>query len=269
MLKNQNMSLKNILLVFITITISPIVFTQFDMNTNNGQTVSATNCTGTLTDTPSGNYSSGATQTITIQSPNTGEGVCLDFNQWDLDFSIFDSYPNSMTNLRFYDGNSTSSPLIEGATGDWDVNQSSSIGNEYDFTGPGMVCSSGGPLTIEFVRNGSGAGFSANISCLIPPSTNSCTININADQTTICDGETVNLSVTGELTSPLLDNNFNDGTIGTGWSSSINGRFDNPCEAGLDGSTHFWIGTNPSPRDFTSIPFDVSLGGSVYFEIDF
>ena len=269
MLKKQNMSFKNFLSLLIAIVLSPFAFTQFDLNTNNGQTVTAAGCTGTLTDTPSGNYSSGSTQTITIQSPNTGEGVCLDFTQWDLDFSIFDSYPNGMTNLRFYDGNSTSSPLIEGATGDWDVNQSSSIGNEYDFTGPGMVCSSGGPLTIEFVRNGSGTGFSANITCLIPPSTNTCSINISADQTTICDGETVNLTVTGELTSPLLDNNFNDGTIGTGWSSSINGRFDNPCEAGLDGSTHFWIGTNPSPRDFTSIPFDVSLGGSVYFEIDF
>ena len=209
-------------------------------------------------------YTSGATQVITLQCAS-GEGVCLDFFQWDIDYSVFDSYPTSGTHLNFYDGSSTASPLIYGATGDWVVNQT---GTDFDFDGPGLVCSSGNSLTVEFVKQGSDQGFAANVSCFEPLSQLDCIIT-QASSTNICNGDTVALQLEGNSNAGLINNDFNDSTIGAGWSASIDARFDNPCGPSLDGTPSFWVGVNSDPRIFESIDFDVSGGGQISFDIDF
>ena len=73
MLKPNSMKLRNITFIITFFACYLQGFGQYNMSANNGQVVSA--CSGTLTDTASGNYTSGATQTITIQSPTPGQGV--------------------------------------------------------------------------------------------------------------------------------------------------------------------------------------------------
>lgn len=57
-------------------------------------------------------------------------------------------------------------------------------------------------------------------------------------------------------------NNFNNGTLGTGWSSTNQAQLDNPCDPSEDGSIYLWMGnTSPASRIVTSTPFDVSQDG--------
>lgn len=81
--------------------------------------------------------------------------------------------------------------------------------------------------------------------------------------TTICEGDTVNL----ECTSAFLFNDFNNGTIGIGWSSTqANPVFTNPCGPGPVG-THLWVGTTPSPsRTLVTNTYDLTAGGACYIE---
>ena len=219
---------------------------------------SVTACGGTFMDPGgAGNYSNGATLTMTINPSNAGDGVCLDFSVWDLDYSVF-----GWSELSFYNGTSTSDPLIMTATGDWATNPS---GSDFDFVGPGMVCATG-PMTIEWNPDDNGVGWEAAISCFTPSAPPGCNISVNANPTNICTGDTVNLSAIGDIIDVPLSNDFNASSIGTGWSSTVNARFDNPCGPGLDGTPHLWMGVEPAPRTLQSNTYDVSNGGTISFD---
>lgn len=203
-----------------------------------------------------GNYSNGATIVMTIYPTTPGDGVCLDFTLWDLDYSIF-----GWSELSFYDGTTTGAPLIMTATGDWETNPG---GTAWDFIGPGMVCANG-PMTIEWDPDDTGVGWEANISCFTPLGTAGCQLSVNND-TTICSGDAVNLAAVGNVINIPLSNDFNNSTLGTGWSSTVNARFDNPCGPGLDGTPHLWMGIEPAPRTLQSGTYDVSNGGTISFD---
>ncbi|MDD3875835.1 MAG: PKD domain-containing protein [Bacteroidales bacterium] len=97
-----------------------------------------------------------------------------------------------------------------------------------------------------------------------------CTITASGSPVTICAGEAVNLSAVTSCNQLLMNNNFNSGTIGSGWQSTNQAMFSNPCGPGLDGTTHLWLGsTSPAPRNVTTIPFDVSNGGTICFEMKY
>ena len=127
-----------------------------------------------------------------------------------------------------------------------------------------MCASPGNPLKIEFDPNGSGAGFTAEISCYTPPKP--CEINVSSIRDNICKGESVELIADGFVGASLLNNDFNTKTLGTDWSTLIVARFDNPCNPGLD-ATYFWTSTDAKPRDLTSKELDVSQGGSITFDL--
>lgn len=93
---------------------------------------------------------------------------------------------------------------------------------------------------------------------------------INVDTFNLCFGDSVILTASGTCGN-LMNNNFNSGTIGTGWQSNAGPMFNNPCGAGSDGTTYLWIGSASTfPRDLTTIPFNVlSTGCTICFNLRF
>ena len=103
--------------------------------------------------------------------------------------------------------------------------------------------------------------FSGNLSA-------QCEITAYANDTIICQGDSVSLWASGECGS-LMNNNFNDGTPGTGWVATTGVAFNNPCGNGPD-SIHMWMGGNvPIPRILTTVPFSVTTDCVISFWLKF
>jgi gliding motility-associated-like protein len=63
-----------------------------------------------------------------------------------------------------------------------------------------------------------------------------------------------------------MNNDFNGGAVGTGWSSTTAATFTNPCGVG-PGGTYLWMGAgSPAPRQLTTNGFDLECGGQVCFD---
>ena len=102
----------------------------------------------------------------------------------------------------------------------------------------------------------------------------------------ICLGDSIYLSATSQEADTLMGNDFNDGTLGEGWTSSSTPIFGNPCEdivdgdgypddewdhdplgPTVDGSDACWIGINyDQPRDLTTAEFDVTQACTICFD---
>ena len=100
--------------------------------------------------------------------------------------------------------------------------------------------------------------------------TSTCTVTATADPTTLlCGGGDVNLTAVGEAQQPAMDNDFNGGSVGSGWSSNPGAAdFSNPCGDGPNGSTdsHLWMGSGTerpkrtcSQKHFTSLVEEQSV----------
>ena len=97
-----------------------------------------------------------------------------------------------------------------------------------------------------------------------------CEITAEAAPVIICEGEAVILTSYGGCPTYLMDNDFDLGTVGTGWSSTNQAQFDNPCGPGLDGTPHLWMGeTSEAPRILTTIAFDISGMCEICFDLKF
>jgi len=85
----------------------------------------------------------------------------------------------------------------------------------------------------------------------------------------ICLGDSVTLNMNGNCPSYLMNNDFNLGHAGTGWNATNQAMFSNPCAPhSPDGTTYMWMGeTSAAPRILTTIPFNVSTGGTISFEM--
>ncbi|MDD3876541.1 MAG: PKD domain-containing protein [Bacteroidales bacterium] len=85
----------------------------------------------------------------------------------------------------------------------------------------------------------------------------------------ICLGDNVTLTATGGCPNYVLNNDFNDGTPGTGWAATNQAMFNNPCSPhSPDGTIYLWMGsTSTAPRNLTTVDFDVSMGGDIEFEM--
>ncbi|MFH2140779.1 MAG: hypothetical protein ABIJ97_00045, partial [Bacteroidota bacterium] len=95
-----------------------------------------------------------------------------------------------------------------------------------------------------------------------------CGVTAAVNVHNICLGDCVNLSATGDCTEYLMDNDFNNGTIGTGWTSNAGPMFTNPCPAPVDGTIYLWIGPAMSqPRDLTTVPYNISTGCQICFDM--
>lgn len=83
-----------------------------------------------------------------------------------------------------------------------------------------------------------------------------CHINATINPNVICAGSPVTLNSSGGC-GFLMNNYFNNGTLGAGWSSAVGVSFTNPCGPGPNG-IHLWMGNNvPIPRTLTTVPFNV------------
>lgn len=100
-----------------------------------------------------------------------------------------------------------------------------------------------------------------------------CTVTATATPMTLpCGGGTVDLTANGSGgTLLVLDNDFDQGNAGPGWTVSPAGQFNNPCGAPPGGTgTYMWMGTSTAaPRTLQSAGLDVSCGGDICFDLKF
>lgn len=97
-----------------------------------------------------------------------------------------------------------------------------------------------------------------------------CTVEAFADPISIVCGESVQLTATGNSGNLALDNDFNLGTPGTGWSATSAATYTNPCGPSIDGTTYLWMGdATPQPRTLTTVALDLSPGGQICFDLRF
>lgn len=260
-------------LLVVSLTFFGSAFGQtYTMVDNYNQTV--TGCSGTVTD-GGGNYNNNVEATLTICSGIPGQGVILDFTQFNLE--------NNYDDITIYDGTNTGAPVLGVYTGT---------------TMPPQIVSSQECITIYFDTDGSvtRAGFTINISCGVIPSCSdgiqnqgesgidcggcfcpscptspgagsSATLTASADVYNLpCGGGPVNLSALGEDFVPVLNSDFNNGTPGPGWQTTPGGaQYDNPCGPGPNGS-HLWFGSGTAaPRELITAPLDLRCGGEICF----
>lgn len=100
-----------------------------------------------------------------------------------------------------------------------------------------------------------------------------CSVNINSVITPggDCNGVTATLTASGQgAFTYVMNNNFDGGNAGPGWSSNITASFNNPCDPSVDGGTYMWMGNSaPHPRIIQTVPLDLSCGGTMCFYLDF
>jgi len=96
-----------------------------------------------------------------------------------------------------------------------------------------------------------------------------CTVAATSTETNVVCGQSVDLNAIGLQGTLVMNNDFNGGALGPGWTSSATVLYTNPCGPSLDGSPSVWFGDVPFPRTLTTTDFDVSCGGQVCFDLDF
>lgn len=94
----------------------------------------------------------------------------------------------------------------------------------------------------------------------------SCGINGTSSHTLdICIGDSLTLNAVGGC-SILMSNDFNNGTIGPGWSANCSPMFNNPCNAvggTADGTPYCWIGPASNfPRELATVGYNLNCPGS-------
>src|SRR3989344_8757221 len=97
-----------------------------------------------------------------------------------------------------------------------------------------------------------------------------CSLTTTPASASIICGQSVQLNATGAGGAILMNNDFNTGTAGTGWSASAAAQFNNPCGPSLDGTTHMWMGnTTAAPRTMTTIAYNIGRTGTICFDLKF
>ena len=204
---------------------------------------------------PSGNDGN-TDYTITLCPSTAGDMVALDFTYFKTHWNWLWGEEDA---LYIYDGTTATSIDIGKLMGDYTVKYNTGVtpygmGVEpygaNPLIGTPTIFSATNPsgcLTLKFVNGYSStwSGWEANIITYTPLTPN-CNITLTADNTTICSGETVNLTATGTLVGAAMNNDFNNSTIGTNWQSSIPVTFtSNECsETNSDGSIYVWMQNN-------------------------
>lgn len=87
-----------------------------------------------------------------------------------------------------------------------------------------------------------------------------CTVTGSVPRDTIVCGDLINLSAYGQGQGvALLTENFNSGSFGSGWSSTQQAMWNNPCGGSVDGTTYVWFGnSSPVPRTLVTQSFNLS-----------
>ncbi|MCZ2443789.1 MAG: gliding motility-associated C-terminal domain-containing protein [Flavobacteriales bacterium] len=91
-------------------------------------------------------------------------------------------------------------------------------------------------------------------------------VSATANTTLICAGQPVTIYAVGD--GYAYANNFNNQTLGPGWSTNLTPMFNNPCGAGLDGTPHLWMGSSTAaPRLLETVDFNMLGGGNISFDL--
>lgn len=94
-------------------------------------------------------------------------------------------------------------------------------------------------------------------------------IAVTPNDTLPCPGGAVTLVADGQgSTQTVLGENFNGGA-NPGWQNTGGATYGNPCGPGADGSTYYWASTTTGGAipNLTTIPFDMSCGGQICFDM--
>ncbi len=216
--------------------------------------------------------------TITLNPAAAGESVCLDFIMFN---TYYDTWYEKGDSVCIFDGPSTSANKIATLMGNYSIkwDGSTKVGIGPTPTGgiaavltPTIFCASNstGSLTISFYNYSSTAspGWEARITTYHNMGTPGCNIDLTASDDTICSGNSVILTATGDIVSAPINNNFNSSNVGAGWQATASAMFtSNVCSSpGLDGSVYLWMANAPGPRTLTTNPMDVSNGGVISFD---
>ena len=178
--------------------------------------------------------------TMTFCSDQPGEQIILDFTAYG--FQVETNYDF----LNIYDGTGT------GGTQLWNSQ------TQGGATNPGIVTSTTGCLTVTFSSDGSVTyeGWGADISC-----TNAVSGSFD------CNGGDVLLTANGQgQQTTVMSNDFNTG-LGSGWVATGGSAVGAPCGPSLDGTDYYWASTASGTPNLTTIPYDVSCGGSLSFDM--
>ena len=168
------------------------------------------------------------------------------------------------------------STIIAGDVSTLTANYSGGTINWYDDACEGNLFATGEPvdvnpvLTITYyasVDNGSCSSECDTVTVIVAqPCHIEALANGDSDTLNICSGDAVDLVGAGGC-SYLMDNAFDDGSMGVGWESNASPDFSNPCPDPVDGSTYLWIGDAATfPRDLITQPYAVSEDCQVCFD---
>jgi gliding motility-associated-like protein len=266
--------------MFTFLSMNILVFSQnYPLNAANNNTTIST-CGGNFYDSggATGQYTNNQNRTITF-CPNTpGAMIRLNFTAFALE--------NSFDFLYIYNGTSTAAPLLGTYTGT---------------NNPGVVTANNpsGCITIRFTSDGSvlANGWAAAISCIAQ---GTCTdgiqnqgengidcggpcaacppipCNVNLTYTSVpanltCAGGSVSLTAVGLGTNNLaMNNNFNGGSLGSGWIATGGQSVGTLCGPSLDGTPYYWASTaGSSVPQLTTAVLNVSCGGIISFDMDY
>ncbi|MBI5540988.1 MAG: hypothetical protein HY951_13065, partial [Bacteroidia bacterium] len=94
---------------------------------------------------------------------------------------------------------------------------------------------------------------------------------ITPDTIKICEGDVVTLTSEGGCPTYMMNNDFNNGLIGSGWTSNATPTFTNPCVAYTgagDGTTCLWVGNAASfPRELVTVGYNVTTSCQICFDM--
>jgi gliding motility-associated-like protein len=101
-----------------------------------------------------------------------------------------------------------------------------------------------------------------------------CNITAYASHDTICLGDTVYIWSDGGCPQYALNNNFDLGNAGAGWTATTGVDFSNPCNPSANGTIYMWMGSSvPIPRTLTTVAFNMIAmncsGGNICFDMKY
>lgn len=93
-----------------------------------------------------------------------------------------------------------------------------------------------------------------------------CSVTITTPSDSVDCGGCFDLTAVGIAQDILLYEDFNNSTLGPGWSSNQSVMYNNPCGAPPDGSPSAWFGNQQSyPRFLETVDYDMTCGGDICF----
>ncbi len=145
--------MKKIYILILLVFVSKLVLSQYNITTNNGQTINI--CNADFSDNTSATYNPNLNNVITFKANTTNSGLKFNFSQFDIDVS---------DTLFIYDGPNVLAPLIG------KYNNSNALAGAENLIQSSIFNSTnatGASLTFKFISDGSnqGNGWYANLIC--------------------------------------------------------------------------------------------------------